>query len=60
MTDINLDGMTLEYSFFESMMDEALRLEIESTLKIYSEQSLSDTYLIACRENSARISCRGE
>ena len=50
MADINFNGMTMEFSVVEGMMDKGLRQELETKLEDYTEQSLLDAYMAAHRE----------
>ena len=50
MADINFNGMTMEFSVVEGMMDQELRQELESRLGDYTEQSLLDAYMAAHRD----------
>ncbi len=50
MADITFNGMTMEFSVVESMMDAELKRDISANLPSYSEQALLDKYLTAHRE----------
>ena len=50
MADITFNGMTMEFSVVEFMMDAELKQDIASRLETYSEQSLLDAYLPAHKE----------
>jgi len=47
MADITFNGMTMDFSVVEFMMDSQLKSDVANQLKSYSEQSLLDAYLIA-------------
>lgn len=47
MTDVTFNGMTMEFSVIESMMDEELKSELTASLDNPSEQELLDAYLVA-------------
>lgn len=50
MTDINFNGMTMEFDVIESMMDTELKQEIKASLDSPSEQQILDAYLVAHKE----------
>jgi len=50
MADITFNGMTMEFSVVECMMDSELKQDIVTKLESYSEQSLLDAYLPAHKE----------
>ena len=50
MADITFNGMTMEFSVVEFMMDAELKQDIVSQLDPYSEQSLLDAYIPAHKE----------
>ena len=50
MADITFNGMTMEYSVVEGMMDEGVKTEIELNLKDFSEQDFLDAYIKAHKE----------
>lgn len=50
MADITFNGMTMEFSVVEGMMDAELRNTVESELGEYDEQTLLDTYMSAHKE----------
>jgi hypothetical protein len=50
MADINFNGITMEFSVLESMMDAQLKQAVADGLETYSEQSLLDAYITAHRE----------
>lgn len=50
MADITFNGMTMEFSVVEFMMDAELKKAITSKLETYTEQSLLDAYLPAHKE----------
>ena len=45
MADITFNGITMEFSVVEFMMDEQLKQDVASKLETYSEQSLLDAYI---------------
>ena len=47
MADITFNGMTMEYSVVESMMDSELKHDVQSLLSEFTEQSFLDAYLEA-------------
>lgn len=59
MADITFNGMTMEFSVVESMMDAKLKSDIESSLETYSEQSLLDAYMAAHREKFGKEFLQG-
>lgn len=50
MADITFNGITMEFSVLESMMDAQLKQDVSVGLEQYSEQSLLDAYITAHRE----------
>ena len=50
MADITFNGITMEFSVVEFMMDEQLKQDVASKLETYSEQSLLDAYMSAHKE----------
>lgn len=50
MADITFNGITMEFSVLETLMDAQLKQEVTSQLASYSEQSLLDAYITAYRE----------
>lgn len=50
MADITFNGITMEFSVVEFLMDAQLKQDVASQLAAYSEQSLLDAYLTAHRE----------
>lgn len=50
MADINFNGMTMEFSVVEGMMDPELKTRVQSRLGDYSEQTLLDAYMQAHKE----------
>jgi hypothetical protein len=50
MADITFNGMTMEFSVVEFMMDAELKQDIAAKLEPYSEQSLLDAYMVAHKE----------
>lgn len=50
MADITFNGITMEFSVVEFMMDEQLKQDVASKLETYSEQSLLDAYMPAHKE----------
>jgi hypothetical protein len=50
MSDITFNGITMEFSVVESLMDAQLKQEVSAQLDSYSEQSLLDAYITAHRE----------
>lgn len=47
MADITFNGMTMEYSVVESMMDSKLKDDVQSGLAEFTEQSFLDAYMEA-------------
>lgn len=54
MADITFNGMTMEFSVVEGMMDPGLRAEVESVLESPSEQALLDAYMAAHKARFGR------
>lgn len=50
MADITFNGMTMEFSVVEGMMDAEIKNAVETELGDYTEQSLLDTYMAAHKE----------
>jgi len=50
MADITFNGITMEFSVLESLMDTQLRQAVTTQLETYTEQSLLDAYIAAHRE----------
>ena len=50
MPDITFNGMTMEFSVIENMMDIDLKTNLLTSLKDCSEQELLDAYLLAHKE----------
>lgn len=50
MADITFNGMTMEFSVVEGMMDTELKSIIESELGDFDEQALLDAYMTAHRD----------
>ena len=50
MADITFNGITMEFSVVETLMDTTLKQDVASQLASYSEQSLLDAYITAHRE----------
>jgi hypothetical protein len=50
MADICFNGITMEFSVVESLMDAQLKQTVTDSLESYSEQSLLDAYITAHRE----------
>jgi len=50
MSDITFNGITMEFSVVESLMDAQLKQEVAAQLDSDSEQSLLDAYITAHRE----------
>ena len=50
MADISFNGITMEFSVVETLMDTTLKQDVASQLPSYSEQSLLDAYIAAHRE----------
>ena len=50
MADITFNGMTMEFSVVEGMMDADLRSKVESKLGEFDEQSLLNAYMTAHKE----------
>lgn len=50
MADITFNGMTMEFSVVEGMMDAELKSTVESELGKPDEQALLDAYILAHRE----------
>ena len=50
MADITFNGITMEFSVLENLMDAQLKQEVTTTLESYSEQSLLNAYIAAHRE----------
>jgi hypothetical protein len=47
MTDITVNGITMEFSVVENLMDPELRAEVEATLPDQDVQTLLDAYIAA-------------
>ena len=47
MADITFNGMTMEYSVVEGMMDAGLKTAVETDLGDFTEQALLDAYMAA-------------
>jgi len=54
MADITFNGITMEFSVLEKLMDEQLKQEVAEKLEDYSEQSLLDAYIRAHREKFSK------
>lgn len=50
MADISFNGMTMEFSVVENMMDVEIRQKLQTELTGYTEQSLLDAYMAAHKE----------
>lgn len=50
MADITFNGMTMEFSVVEGMMDAELKTAIAAELGEYTEQALLDAYMIAHKQ----------
>lgn len=50
MADITFNGMTMEFSVIENMMDTDLKASIMTSLENSSEQEVLDAYLVAHME----------
>jgi hypothetical protein len=50
MSDITFNGITMEFSVLESLMDAQLKQEVTAQLGSDSEQALLDAYITAHRE----------
>lgn len=50
MTDINFNGMTMEFSVIENMMDSDLKQELIALNPNPTEQQLLDAYLVAHKD----------
>jgi hypothetical protein len=50
MADITFNGMTMEFSVVESMMDTATKADVQSKNPDCSEQDLLDAYLVLHKE----------
>lgn len=50
MADITFNGMTMEYSVVESMMDAGVKQAVESELSDTSEQAFLDAYMKAHKD----------
>ena len=50
MADITFNGITMEFSVLENLMDAQLKQEVTTTLESYSEQSLLNADIAAHRE----------
>lgn len=50
MADITFNGMTMEFSVVEGMMDKDLKNELNASMGNPSEQELLDAYLVAHKE----------
>ncbi len=50
MADITFNGMTMEFSVVEGMMDPDLKGSIATELGDFTEQSLLDAYMAAHKE----------
>lgn len=59
MADITFNGMTMEFSVVEGMMDAELKTQIESVLEAFSEQELLDAYIAAHKEKFGKDFLQG-
>lgn len=50
MADITFNGITMEFSVVETLMDTQLKQAVTTQLKSYSEQALLDAYITAHKE----------
>ncbi|MDH5219436.1 MAG: hypothetical protein OEX19_17150 [Gammaproteobacteria bacterium] len=50
MPDITFNGMTMEFSVIENMMDTELKNQLTTSLTDSSEQDLLDAYLLAHKD----------
>ena len=50
MADITFNGMTMEFSVVENMMDAELRSTLEAELGDFTEQALLDAYMAAHKQ----------
>lgn len=50
MADININGITMEYSVIENMMDAETKAQILTQNPNYSEQEILDSYIELHRE----------
>jgi hypothetical protein len=50
MADITFNGITMEFSVLEKLMDNQLKQEVSATLATDSEQALLNAYIAAHRE----------
>ncbi len=59
MADITFNGMTMEFSVVEFMMDAETKAEIQNKNPGYSEQKLLDDYLVLHREKFGKDFLQG-
>lgn len=59
MTDITFNGMTMEYSVVEKMMDPELKAELQSEVQTLSEQAFLDAYMLAHKEKYGKDFLQG-
>ncbi len=59
MADITFNGMTMEFSVVEGMMDAVLRTRIVTELEGASEQELLDAYIAAHKEKFGKDFLQG-
>lgn len=50
MADITFNGMTMEFSVVENMMDADVKSEIEGANSFFTEQAFLDAYMLAHKE----------
>ncbi len=50
MADITFNGMTMEFSVVEGMMDAEIKAGLSAELGDYTEQSLLDAYMAAHKQ----------
>lgn len=54
MADININGITMEYSVIENMMDAETKAQILAKNPNYSEQEILDSYIELHREKHGK------
>jgi len=50
MADITFNGMTMEFSVVEGMMDADIKKSVETDLGDFTEQALLDAYMAAHKD----------
>lgn len=59
MADITFNGMTMEFSVVEGMMDAKIKSQVEAELEAYSEQALLDAYIRMHKEKFGKDFLQG-